>query len=111
MTLSELSQIDNDFAQAVKMLVIKAHMDGRASLPMNELVSMLSRLGFAAQGQQSSIKDFVVSLKNKNTDLVADVNDKQVMLTTIPTGAEDGEANAEKVNQMAIKKARQELGL
>lgn len=111
MTLSELSQVDSDFANAVKMLVIKAHMDGQASLPMGELVSMLSRLGFAAQGQEASIRDFIVSLKNKNADLVSDVNDKEVMLTTIPTGAEDGEANAEKVNQMAIKKARQELGL
>lgn len=111
MTLSELSQVDNDFANAVKMLVIKAHMDGQANLPMGQLVNMLSKLGFAAQGQEAGIRDYIVSLKNKNADLVADVNDKEIMLTTIPTGSEDGNANAEKVSQMAIKKARQELGL
>lgn len=111
MTLSELSQVDTDFANAVKMLVVKAHMDGKANLPMAELVGMLSRLGYSAQGQESSIRDFIVGLKNKNSDLVSDVNDKEVMLTTIPTDAEDSEANADKVKDMAIDKARKALGL
>ncbi len=93
------------------MLVVKAHMDGKANLPMAELVGMLSRLGYSAQGQESSIRDFVVGLKNKNSDLVSDVSDKEITLTTIPTGAEDGEANAEKVKSMAIDKARKALGL
>jgi len=110
-TLSELSQVDNDFANAVKMLVVKAHMDGKANLPMAELVGMLSRLGYSAQGQESSIRDFVVGLKNKNSDLVSDVSDKEITLTTIPTDAENSEDNAEKVKSMAINKARQELGL
>jgi len=78
---------------------------------MAELVGMLSRLGFSAQGQESSIKDFVIGLKNKNSDLVSDVNDKEIMLTTIPTGNQDADANADQVKKMAIKKARQELGL
>jgi hypothetical protein len=110
-TLSELSQIDSEFANAVKMMVVKSHLDGKATLPMAELVGMLSRLGFSAQGQESSIKDFVIGLKNKNSDLVSDVNDKEIMLTTIPTGNQDADANADQVKKMAIKKARQELGL
>lgn len=111
MTLSELAEIDSDFANAIKMLVIKSSIDGAASLPMAELVNMLNRLGFAASGQESGIRDYIATIKNKNPDMVADVNDDEVMFATMPTGTDTEEENQDKVSDMALKQARKELGL
>ena len=111
MRLSELSQVDNDFANAVKMMVIQAHLRGQAKLPMDDLINMLTRLGFSAAGQAQGIRDYVATLKNKNSDLVADVNDNEITLTTMPSDDNAAEKNAEKTTKMAQKYSRQELGL
>lgn len=111
MTLNELSQIDSDFADAVKMLVLKAHLTGQSTLPMDDLIQMLTRLGFSAAGQQQAIRDFISTIKNKNPDLVADVNNNEIILTTMPSADNAAEKNAEKTSQMAQKYSKQELGL
>ncbi len=112
MTLSELAAIDNDFADAIKMLLVRANLEGRANIPMPDLISMLQRLGYSAQGQERGIRDYIATVKNKNSDLVADVNDDEVIMTTMTsTGDEESAKNAEQVSKMATKQARKELGL
>lgn len=111
MTLSELASIDSDFADAIKLLLVRANLEGVSKLPMAELVDMLDRLGYSAQGQERGIRDYISTIKNKNADLVADVNDDEVIMTTI-TAPEDAAAENEKeISQMAIKQARKSLGL
>lgn len=111
MTLNELSQIDNEFANAVKMMVLKAHLDGQSTLPLDSLINSLTKLGFSAAGQQQGIRNFIVAMKNKNPDLIADVSNQEIVLTTMPSAEEDQQDNADKVNNMARKYSRQELGL
>lgn len=93
------------------MLVIKSNLDGAATLPMGDLVNMLNRLGFSATGQEAGIRDYIATLKNKNSDMIADVNDDQVMFTTMPKDANAEEQSGEEVKRMAVKQARKELGL
>jgi hypothetical protein len=111
-TLSELSSVENDFASAVQMLLVKAHMDGRTSLPMADLKTMLNRMGYSASGQGDGIRNLIVGIKNKNPDLVADVNSNEVILTNIPNAdADTSKKNAEKVSNVATSKAMKDLGL
>lgn len=111
MTLNELAEIDTDFANAIKMLVIKANLDGNTTLPMNDLVDMLNRLGFAATGQEAGIRDYVATLKNKSSDMIADVSDDEIMFTTMPKSTDSDEESEDDVKRMAVKQARKELGL
>lgn len=111
MTLSELASIDSDFADAIKMLLVRANLEGKATLPMPELVSMLDRLGYSAQGQERGIRDYIATIKNKNSELVADVNDDEVIMTTMTSPEADTEQNEKEVSNMATKQARKALGL
>lgn len=111
MTLSELASIDSDFADAIKMLLVRANLEGKATLPMPELVDMLDRLGYSAQGQERGIRDYISTIKNKNSELVADVNDDEVIMTTMTSPEDEADQNAEEVTKMATKQARKSLGL
>jgi len=111
--LSELALSDKNFANAVKMLIIKAHDDGLVKLPMNQLVDTLNRMGFSASGQVDAIRGLISTFKAKNNDLIADVNNSEIMLTTIPTAdtEDQAQANKEKVGKDAVSQARKDLGL
>lgn len=111
MTLNELAEIDSEFANAIKMLIIKSSIDGATSLSMSDLANMLDRLGFSASGQEAGIRDYIVTLKNRNPDLVADVNDDEIMFSTMPKGSDTEQQSADDVKQMALKQARKKLGL
>lgn len=111
MTLSELASIDSDFADAIKMLLVRANLEGAATVPMSELVAMLDRLGFSAQGQERGIRDYIATIKNKNSELVADVNDDEVVMTTMTSPDSEAEENEEEVSKMALKQAKKALGL
>lgn len=92
-------------------MVLKAHLDGQSTLPLDSLINSLTKLGFSAAGQQQGIRNFIVAMKNKNPDLIADVSNQEIVLTTMPSAEEDQQDNADKVNNMARKYSRQELGL
>jgi len=109
--LSEITSIDADFASAIKMFLIRASLDGKDSLPMEELVGMLSKLGFQANGQETGIRNYITTLKGKNPDLVSDVNDTEIILTTIVSDPGDAEDNEEKVGDMALSNAKADLGI
>jgi hypothetical protein len=111
--LLELSSIDQSFANAVKMLLIKGQNDGVAKLPMQELVQRLNRMGFSASNQIDAIRGLISTFKAKNNDLVADVSNDQIMLTTVPTAdtVDQSEKNKETVGKSAVKQARKDLGL
>lgn len=113
MTLLELANFDQNFANAVKMLIIKGQSDGKAKIPMDELVNSLNRMGFSAGGQVDAIRGLIATFKAKNNDLVADVNNKEVTLTTVPTAdtEEKAEDNKIQVNKDATAQARKDLGL
>lgn len=113
MILLELASVDTEFANAVKMLVIKAQNDGLAKLPMQNLIQSLNKMGFSATGQVDAIRGLIATFKAKNNDLVADVNNKEVIITTMPDAdtADQAEENKVKVNKSATKQARKELGL
>lgn len=113
MKLNELAVADNNFANAVKMLVIKAQSDGKAEIPMKELVQSLNNMGFSASGQVNSIRGLIATFKAKNPNLVADVNNDKVIITKTP-GADtmqQAQSNKEKVSSDATKQARKDLGL
>ena len=113
MTLLELANFDKNFANAVKMLIIKGQNDGVAKLPMQKLVNDLTRMGFSAAGQVDAIRGLISTFKAKNNDLVADVNNDEVILTTIPGADTEDQAahNKVKVNKDAISQARKDLGI
>lgn len=111
MTLSELASIDSDFADAIKMLLVRANLEGTSILPMSDLVTMLDRLGYSARGQERGIRDYIATVKNKNSDLVADVSDNEVTMTTMTSPDEESEENAEKVSKMALKQVKKDMGL
>ena len=111
MNLSEITSIDGDFASAIKMFLIRASLDGKDTLPMEELVGMLAKLGFQANGQETGIRNYITTLKGKNPDLVSDVNDTDVVLTTMPSDPGDAEDNEEKVDDMALQNAKADLGI
>jgi mRNA-degrading endonuclease HigB of HigAB toxin-antitoxin module len=111
--LLELSSVDQSFANAVKMLLIKGQNDGVAKLPMQELVQRLNRMGFSASNQIDAIRGLISTFKAKNNDLVADVSNNEIMLTTMPTAdtVDQSEKNKETVGKDAVKQARKDLGL
>lgn len=95
------------------MLLIKAQNDGLAKLPMADLVQRLNRMGFSATNQVDAIRGLISTFKAKNNELVADVNNDEVMLTTIPSAdtEDQAEKNKEIVDKDAVKQARKDLGL
>ena len=113
MILSELALADKNFANAVKMLVIKAQDDGLVKLPMKQLVDTLNRMGYSASGQVDAIRGLISTFKAKNNDLVADVNNDEIMLTTVPNADTEDQAmaNKEKVGKDAVSQAKKDLGL
>ena len=63
MILLELSSVDQSFANAVKMLLIKSQNDGVATLPMQELVQRLNKMGFSASNQIDAIRGLIATFK------------------------------------------------
>lgn len=95
------------------MLIIKAQSDGLTTIPMNQLTGNLNKMGYNASGQVDAIRQLISTFKAKNNDLVADVNNDQVMLTTVP-GADTEEKtqqDKEKVSSDAVSQARKDLGI
>ena len=113
MTLLELASVDTSFANAVKMLIIKSQNDGLAKMPMSDLVDNLNKMGYSASGQVNAIRGLISTFKAKNNDLISDVSNKEIMLTTVPTAdtADQAQHNQQKVTTDATKQARKELGL
>lgn len=113
MKLLELTSFDNEFANAVKMLVIKGQSDGLTTIPMKQLVGDLNRMGYSASGNVDAIRQLISTFKAKNNDLVADVNNDAVILTTVPTADNKDKAqqNKEKVSKDAVSQAQKELGI
>jgi hypothetical protein len=111
--LSELASFDKNFANAVKMLIIKGQNDGVAKIPMKDLVQNLNRMGYSASGQVDAIRGLIATFKAKNNDLVADVNNDEITLTTVPSAdtQDQAEQNKVKINKDATAAARKELGL
>ena len=52
-------------------------------------------------------------MKAKNNNLVADVNNNEIILTTVPSADTEAQAeeNKNKVNKDAISQARKDLGI
>lgn len=113
MVLSEIASFDKNFANAVKMLIIKNQNDGVAKIPMNDMVDQLNRMGFSAAGQVNAIRGLIATFKAKNNNLVADVNNNEIILTTVPSADTEAQAeeNKNKVNKDAISQARKDLGI
>jgi hypothetical protein len=111
--LSEIASFDKNFANAVKMLIIKNQNDGVAKIPMNSMVDQLNRMGFSAAGQVNAIRGLIATFKAKNNNLVADVNNNEIILTTVPSADTEAQAeeNKNKVNKDAISQARKDLGI
>jgi hypothetical protein len=111
--LSEIASFDKNFANAVKMLIIKNQNDGVAKIPMNDMVDQLNRMGFSAAGQVNAIRGLIATFKAKNNNLVADVNNNEIILTTVPSADTEAQAeeNKNKVNKDAISQARKDLGI
>ena len=113
MILLELTSFDNEFSNAVKMLIIKGQNDGLTTIPMNQLTSDLSRMGYNASNNVDAVRQLISTFKAKNKNLVADVNNDQVMLTTMPTADNQDKVkqDKEKVSKDAVGQARKALGL
>lgn len=113
MILLELSSVDQSFANAVKMLLIKGQNDGVATLPMQDLVQRLNKMGFSASNQIDAIRGLIATFKAKNNDLVADVSNDNVVLSTVPNAdtVDQAEQNKETVGKDAMAQARKDLGL
>jgi hypothetical protein len=111
--LSELASFDKNFANAVKMLIIKGQNDGLAKIPMSDMVGQLNQMGFSAAGQINAIRGLIATFKAKNNNLVADVNNDEIILTTVPSADTEDQAaqNKVKVNKDAISQARKDLGI
>ena len=95
------------------MLIIKNQNDGVAKIPMNSMVDQLNRMGFSAAGQVNAIRGLIATFKAKNNNLVADVNNNEIILTTVPSADTEAQAeeNKNKVNKDAISQARKDLGI
>ncbi len=113
MTLLELDNFDKNFANAIKMLIIKGQNDGLAKIPMSDLVNNLTRMGFSAAGQVDAIRGLIATFKAKNNELIADVNNKEITLTTVPSAdtEEKAEDNKIAVSKDATAQARKDLGI
>lgn len=107
MTLFEISSLDRGFADAIKMLIIKGHSDGVAKIPMSDLINSLSGMGFGASNQVDAIRSLISVFKTKNNDLISDVNNNEVVLTTVQNAdtQDQAEKNKEKINADAEKEA------
>lgn len=95
------------------MLIIKGQNDGVAKIPMHKLVTDLTRMGFSAAGQVDAIRGLISTFKAKNNDLVADVNNDEVTLTTVPSAdtKDQAEQNKITVSKDATAQARKDLGI
>ena len=95
------------------MLVIKGQSDGLTTIPMTQFVGDLNRMGYSASGNVNAIRQLISTFKAKNNNLVADVNNDAVILTTIPTADNKDKAqqNKEKVSKDAVSQAQKELGI
>jgi hypothetical protein len=95
------------------MLIIKGQNDGVAKIPMSDMVDQLNRMGFSAAGQVNAIRGLIATFKAKNNNLVADVSNDEIILTTVPSADTEQQAqqNKEKVNKDAISQARKDLGI
>lgn len=95
------------------MLLIKGQNDGLAKMPMADLVQRLNRMGFSATNQIDAIRGLISTFKAKNSELVADVNNDEIMLTTVPSAdtEDQAEKNKETVDKDAMDQARKDLGL
>lgn len=113
MVLSEIASFDKNFANAVKMLIIKGQNDGLAKIPMSDMVDQLNRMGYSAAGQVNAIRGLIATFKAKNNNLVADVNNDEIILTTVPSADTEQQAvqNQQKVSKDAISQARKDLGI
>lgn len=113
MILLELSSVDQSFANAVKMLLIKSQNDGMAKMPMQDMVQRLNRMGFSASNQIDAIRGLISTFKAKNNDLVADVNNNEIILTTAPGAdtVDQAEQNKDIVSKDATAQARKDLGI
>ena len=113
MILLELTSFDNEFSNAVKMLIIKGQNDGLTTIPMKQLTSDLSRMGYNASNNVDAVRQLISTFKAKNKNLVADVNNDQIMLTTMPTADNQDKVkqDKEKVSKDAVGQARKALGL
>lgn len=113
MTLLELASVDTSFANAVKMMIIKGQNDGVAKMPMSELIDNLNKMGYSASGQVNAIRGLISTFKAKNNDLVSDVSNDEITLTTVPGAdtADQAQYNQKKVSADATKQARKDLGL
>lgn len=95
------------------MLLIKGQNDGLAKMPMADLVQRLNRMGFSATNQVDAIRGLISTFKAKNNDLVSDVNNDEIILTTVPSAdtEDQAEKNKETVDKDAMDQARKDLGL
>lgn len=113
MTLLELVKADQDFANAVKMLIIRGQNQGQAKIPMKDMIASLNKMGFSASGQVNGIRELVSTFKAKNDKLIADVNDDEITLTTVPSAdtQDQAEQNKMEIGKDATAAAMKELGL
>lgn len=111
--LFELVKSDLGFSNAVKMLIIKGQNDGAAKLPMKDLINSLNKMGFSASGRANSIRQLVAVFKTKNNNLIADVNNDMITLTTVPSAdtPDQAEQNKADVSATATAAAMKEIGL
>jgi hypothetical protein len=70
-------------------------------------------MGFSASNQIDAIRGLISTFKAKNAELVADVSNDKIMLSTTPTAdtQDQAEQNKETVGRDAVKQARKDLGL
>ena len=113
MTLLELVETDQRFANAVKMLIIRDQNQGKKEILMKDMVASLNKMGFSASGQTSSIRELVSTFKAKNDKLIADVSNDKITLTTIPSAdtPDQAEENKIEISKDATKQAMKELGI
>lgn len=113
MTLLELVKADQSFANAVKMLIIRGQNQGQAKILMKDMIASLNKMGFSAGGQTNAIRELVSTFKAKNDKLIADVNNDEITLTTVPSAdtQDQAEQNKIEISKDATAAAMKELGL
>lgn len=113
MTLLELVKADQGFANAVKMLIIRGQNQGQEKILMKDMIASLNKMGFSAGGQVNAIRELVSTFKAKNDKLIADVNNDEITLTTVPSAdtQDQAEQNKMEISKDATAAAMKELGL
>ncbi len=113
MTLLELVKADQGFANAVKMLIIRGQNQGQSKILMKDMIASLNKMGFSAGGQVNAIRELVATFKAKNDKLIADVNNDEITLTTVPSAdtQDQAELNKIEISKDATAAAMKELGL